>query len=92
MAFAMFFGPHGITRQDYESAVEGLRAKSGQWPPDGSQMHVAFEAEGQVVVFELWDSAEKAQAFGEMLMPFLAERGIHPAPPLAGEVISAERA
>jgi hypothetical protein len=39
-------------------------------------MHVCFGTDGNLVVSEIWDSREQWQAFGERLMPVLAEAGI----------------
>ena len=38
--------------------------------------HVLFGSEGDLRVSEIWDSREQPQAFGEQLMPILAEVGI----------------
>ena len=53
-----------------------------EWPPDGLDYHVCFGSEGDLRVSEVWDSREQFEAFGERLMPVLAEAGIEfPAPP-----------
>ena len=45
--------------------------------PDGCDYHVAFLGpDGNIRVSEIWDSAQQFQAFGEKLMPLLAEAGI----------------
>jgi hypothetical protein len=46
--------------------------------PDG---HVCFLSHGNVRVSEIWDSREQLEAFGERLMPVLAEIGIDPGEP-----------
>jgi hypothetical protein len=38
--------------------------------------HVCFGSEGDLRVSEIWDSQEKFEAFGERLMPILADVGI----------------
>ena len=50
------------------------------------QYHVCFLADGQVRVSEIWDSQEKLDAFGERLMPLLAEIGIDPGHPETFEI------
>jgi hypothetical protein len=42
---------------------------------------VCFGPEGNLRVSEIWDSREQLQAFGERLMPLLAEVGIDPGKP-----------
>jgi hypothetical protein len=39
-------------------------------------LHVFFGSEGSLKVSEIWDSREQLQAFGERLMPMLADIGI----------------
>jgi hypothetical protein len=40
------------------------------------EYHVCFLADGNVRVSEIWDSPEQLDAFGQRLMPLLAEVGI----------------
>ena len=49
-----------------------------EFPPDGLDYHVCFGADGNLQVSEIWDSQEQLEAFGERLMPVLAEVGIEP--------------
>ena len=46
-----------------------------------SPYHVAFSSGGSFRVSEIWDSMEQFEAFGQRLMPILAERGIELAGP-----------
>ena len=39
-------------------------------------VHVALEADGRINVFDVWDSQEAFDAFGETLLPILAELGV----------------
>ena len=48
--------------------------------------HVCFGSEGNLRVSEIWDSREQLQAFGERLMPLLAEIGIEPGEPEVVEI------
>ena len=50
--------------------------EAGAWPPDGLEYHVFFGSEGNLRVSEIWDSREQFEAFGEPLMPILADIGI----------------
>jgi hypothetical protein len=38
--------------------------------------HVCFGTDGDLRVSEIWDSREQFEAFGERLMPLLADAGI----------------
>jgi hypothetical protein len=42
-------------------------------PADGFDYHVAFHSEGQLLVSEVWDSREQFEAFGQRVMPLLAD-------------------
>jgi hypothetical protein len=75
-----FTGAPTVTTQKYDECVSRLESQ-GDFPPDGLEYHVAFSSGGNFRVSEIWDSQEKFEAFGERLMPILAELGIE----LAGE-------
>jgi hypothetical protein len=65
-----------LTAEKYEEANRRL-AEAGLWPdPDGLELHVCFESEGSLRVSEVWESQEKMDAYGEKLMPLLADVGI----------------
>jgi hypothetical protein len=55
--------------------------EAGEFPPEGLDLHVCFGEDGDLKVSEVWDSTEKFEAFGEKLMPVLAEIGIEPGEP-----------
>jgi hypothetical protein len=70
----------GTTTEQYDETVRRFE-ESGDFPPDGLEYHVAFVSGGDLRVSEIWDSTEQMEAFGQRLMPVLAEMGIE----LAGE-------
>jgi hypothetical protein len=74
------FAPASMTAQEYDEAVRKLEGE-GNWPPDGLEYHVCFGSAGNLRVSEIWDSREQLDAFGERLMPVLAEVGIDPGQP-----------
>src|SRR5215210_5683043 len=69
-----------VTPDQYDETIRRLE-KSGDWLPAGLEYHVAFKANGNLRVSEIWDSREQFDAFGERLMPVLKDVGIE----LAGE-------
>ena len=75
----------GTTTERYEEVIRRLEG-TGDFPPDGLEYHVCFLADGDVRVSEIWDSLEQFQAFGERLMPVLAEAGIDPGQPEMFEI------
>jgi len=80
MSILIRFAPASLTAQQYDESVRRLEAE-GDWPPDGLDYHVCFGAEPNLRVSEIWDSREQLDAFGERLMPVLADIGIDPGQP-----------
>ena len=70
-----FTAKPSMTSEMYDESVRRIQ-ESGDWPPDGMDYHVAFTSGGSFRVSEIWDSREQLEAFGERLMPLLAEVGI----------------
>ncbi len=60
------------TVEQYDEVVRRLE-ESGEMPADGFDYHVAFHSNGQLLVSEVWDSREKFEAFGQRVMPLLAD-------------------
>ncbi|HEU5490868.1 MAG TPA: hypothetical protein VFU84_08740 [Gaiellaceae bacterium] len=76
MSIVVRFNPANVTREKYDESVRRLE-EAGLWPnPDGMESHVLFGDEGNLRVSEIWDSREQLQAFGDQLMPILADVGI----------------
>jgi hypothetical protein len=75
-----FTGAPGLTAEDYDRTMPRIEA-SGEFPPDGLDYHVAFSSGGNFRVSEIWDSKAQFEAFGQRLMPILAESGIELAGP-----------
>jgi hypothetical protein len=69
-----------MTAEKYDETLPHVEA-SGEFPPDGLDYHVAFSAGGSFRVSEIWNSKEQFEAFGQRLMPILAEDGIELAGP-----------
>jgi hypothetical protein len=53
--------------------------------PPGARI-TPHSREGGLHVFDVWDSQESFAAFGETLMPILAEAGIDPGEPMVSPV------
>ena len=85
MSIVVRFTPASLTRAQYDDSVRRLR-EDGIFPPDGMDYHVCFGEESRLRVSEIWDSREHWQAFGQQLMPVLADVGIEPGEPDVFEV------
>lgn len=80
MSVLVRFAPSSLTAQQYDESIRRLQ-EAGDFPPDGLEYHTCFGTDGNLRVSEIWDSEEQLKAFGERLMPLLAEVGIDPGQP-----------
>jgi hypothetical protein len=79
------FNPPSLKAEQYDEAVRRL-TEAGVLPADGLDYEVCFGSEGKLKVSQVWDSREQLQAFGDRLMPILAELGIDPGEPEVLEI------
>jgi hypothetical protein len=80
MSVLISFAPASLTAAQYDESVRKHK-EAGDFPPDGLDYHVCSGTDGNLRVSEIWDSQEQLDAFGERLMPVLAEIGIDPGEP-----------
>ena len=77
--------PDSFTPAEYDEAVSRLEA-AGAGAPAGRLYHVALETDGQIQVFDIWDSQESLDAFGETLVPIMTALGADPGQPMVSKV------
>ena len=70
MALGIYFMHGGFTPEKYGEAIKSLEA-AGAGSPKGRSYHFALESNGEIQVFDVWDSQEDFEAFGPTLMPIL---------------------
>ena len=66
------------------SVYDQVREKVGvaTTPPPGAQLHIATTGDdGKVTIFEVWDSREQAEEFGEKVMAARQELGLNTGSP-----------
>jgi hypothetical protein len=85
MALGFYFTPDSFTAATYDEAVGQLEA-AGAGAPAGRLYHVALETDGQIQVFDVWESQEAFDAFGETLMPIMTALGASPGQPMVSKV------
>ena len=86
MAVALYFAPPaGMSGQQYDQITAELEA-AGAGAPDGRTYHAAFGTDDRVMVFDVWESMEQFERFGETLMPILQRNGVDPGEPQHAEV------
>ena len=81
MAIALYFNPPSMSAAQYDDVIKRLAA-AGQGTPKGRTHHSAFGTPDQLMVFDVWNSQEEFDAFGQTLMPILAEVGVDAGQPV----------
>jgi hypothetical protein len=85
MAFGFYFTPSGFTHDKYDEALRQLEA-AGAGAPEGRSYHVAIETDGEIQVFDVWESEATFDAFGQTLMPIMNGLGVDPGEPMVARV------
>jgi hypothetical protein len=85
MAIGVYFPENGFTTAQYKAAVKKL-ADTGHGAPKGRQYHCAFGDPNNLQIFDVWDSQELFDKFGEALIPILAEQNYTPPQPMIAPV------
>ena len=85
MALGFYFTPSSFTTSAYDDVIGRLEA-AGAGAPAGRLYDVAPETDGQIQVFDVWDSQESFEAFGATLLPIMAELGADPGQPQVSPV------
>jgi hypothetical protein len=87
MALGIYFVHEGFTPEKYDSAIKKLEA-AGAGSPKGRTYHCALESNGEIQVFDIWESQADFDAFGPTLMPILTELGVGLNEPMVATVHS----
>jgi hypothetical protein len=85
MALGFYFSPSGFTQEKYDEAISKLEA-AGAGAPEGRTYHIALETNGDIQVFDIWESQAAFEAFGATLLPIMAEIGADPGEPMVARV------
>ena len=80
MAVAVYFYPKCMTLDKFADTHRRL-AVVGAAEPLGRIHHSCFGQDGDLMVYDIWESQEAFESFGKTLMPILAEAGIDPGEP-----------
>jgi hypothetical protein len=85
MAIGIYVTGKGFTPATYDSTLAQLE-EAGAGAPAGRLSHVALESNGEIQVFDIWESQAAFDAFGETLVPILTGAGIEINEPMVAEV------
>ncbi len=82
MAFGLYFRPTGFSPETYDEAIKQLeQAGAGFGSVPGRTFHCAMVVDGAIQVFDVWESTEQFQKFGETLVPIMNKLGANPGEP-----------
>jgi hypothetical protein len=85
MALGIYFVHGGFTPEKYGEAIKKLEA-AGAGSPKGRTYHVALESNGEIQVFDIWETQADFDAFGSTLVPILAELGVELKEPMVATI------
>ena len=69
-----------MSATQYKEIMTRLDA-AGQGKPRGRTHHSTFGPDDHLMVYDIWDSQEDFDAFGQTLMPIPADLGVDPGQP-----------
>ncbi|HEX3824124.1 MAG TPA: hypothetical protein VHV79_06650 [Mycobacteriales bacterium] len=85
MATSFYLVHNGFTPDKYAATLAALEA-AGAGAAKGRTLHLALESGGEIQVFDIWESQEDFEAFGQTLVPILTEQGVTLNPPMVAPV------
>jgi hypothetical protein len=87
VAIAVYFHPAKLDVQQYQGVVDALQG-NGDWPPPGLVHHSCFGEGDGLMVYEVWESQERFDAFGPRLMPVLQQHQVESGQPEVMPVVN----
>ena len=91
MALGFYITGKGFTQEKYDTTLAQLE-DAGAGAPAGRVSHTALETDGEIQVFDVWESKEAFEAFGATLLPILSAAGIEINEPMVARVHNEIRA
>jgi hypothetical protein len=85
MALGFYITPSGFTQAKYDETLAQIE-EAGAGAPEGRLYHVALETNGEIQVFDIWESQEAFEAFGQTLMPIMEKAGVGLGEPMVARV------
>lgn len=80
MSVGVYMHPRGMTTAQYDEVHAALEA-AGASEPEGRTFHACFGDDGQLMVFDVWETADQFKAFAPTLGPLLVAAGVQMGPP-----------
>jgi hypothetical protein len=85
MAITVRFTPKSMSAAQYDECIKRLE-QAGAGAPKGRFYHVCYGSKNDLRVFDVWESSDSFDEFGQIPMPILQELSIDPGEPEISEV------
>ena len=85
MALGIYFNPESMNAAQYDDIIKRLDA-AGAGKPAGRLYHACFGSGEKLQVFDIWESQEAFDTFGQTLMPILQQVGLDPGQPMVEQI------
>jgi hypothetical protein len=76
MPIAVYFHPPKLTLEQLDQVDRRIQQAMGGGEPKGNIHHSVFGTDGDLMIYDIWESEEDFAAFGKVLMPIVAELGL----------------
>jgi hypothetical protein len=86
MAIGVYYSPQTMSEDRYMEVHRRLE-QAGYGTPAGRTYHCGMQVGPNIHVFDVWDSQESLDTFGEVLVPILQEVGIDAGEPHISEIV-----
>ena len=85
MAISVYINPVSATAAQYDEILRRLDA-AGAGKPAGRLYHACFGSGDKLQVFDIWESQQAFDKFGETMMPIVREVGVDLGQPMVEPV------
>jgi hypothetical protein len=85
MAISVYINPVSATAAQYDEIIRRLDA-AGAGKPAGRLYHACFGSGDKLQVFDIWESQQAFDKFGETMMPIVQEVGVNLGQPMVEPV------
>jgi heme-degrading monooxygenase HmoA len=76
MPIAVYLHPPNLTLEQFDQVDRRVQEAIGGGGPKGNIHHSVFGTDGQLMIYDIWESEADFEAFGKVLMPIVAEMGL----------------
>ncbi len=81
MAIGIYFNPESMSAAQYDEVIKRVE-NAGAAKPAGRLYHACFGSGNKLQVFDIWESQEAFDSFGQTLTPILQQIGLDPGQPM----------